>query len=335
MKYNFRLLAMSMTITLGALFVLNSCGSDDDPITFDSNPEQFCADNPADSRCFDVNPDVFCANNPLDGQCCIPSQDIDCYCSDGDNGTTDTENCCLFAYNPTCFCEANPNDAQCAQNFAMDSPYKQDFENQPTGNVPADLLGGGPHFRMDDASVSFNGDANVSAIEGDGYLSMIFRPFSDAPWDYADFKIGFEDDTEDIDLSTYSDPHFNIWINTGPDEEDSAAFHITFKGFSDPADPGTRIDYDVSSGYVGKTGTQGEWKLYSVSLNAQEWRRNYADVGTLSELKPNMKFDALTVIYRPATWAFGGADATAFDFVAHFDAISITEGPLEQLPWTK
>lgn len=336
MNLKFKQLTTCMTLALVSLIVLNSCGKDDGvvAVTFESDPAQFCIENSSDTRCFEVDADAFCTANPLDAQCCIATQDVDCYCSTGDNGTTDTESCCLFEYNPTCFCESNPGDAQCQQDFGFASGISQDFENQPTGVVNDDLLGGGPFFRMDDASVSFNGDANIDAVEGDGYITMVHRPFSSTPWDYADFKVGFEDETEDIDLSTYADPHFNIWINTGPDAGDSAAFHITFKGFTDPSDAGTRVDYDISQGYAGKTSTDGEWKLYSIKLSDQEWRRNYADTGTLSDLKPNMKFDALVIIFRPATWAFAG-DADSYDFVAHFDAVSITDGPLEQLPWIK
>ena len=134
MRNNFPFLTLSMLLALGALVILNACGDDDEPgISFESDPVAWCLANPADSRCFTVDPDAFCDNNPLDEQCCIPSQDIDCYCSTGDNATTDEDNCCLFQYNPECFCAANPNDSQCENFFVLPEGafVVQDFE----GNV--------------------------------------------------------------------------------------------------------------------------------------------------------------------------------------------------------
>ena len=282
MKLKLNLLSLVMITALGALFVLNSCGDDEAPLTFQSNAQAFCAANPTDLQCFEFDAVAFCEVLPTDSRCCAPNINdagTDCYCSTGDNATTDTENCCLFEFNPTCFCEANPGDAPCAQPFGLESAIPQDFETQTTGEVDADLAGG-PHFRMDDASVTFNGDANISAIEGNGYITMTHSPLSAAPWDYADFKIGTEDDQEEIDLSGFTDPYFNIWVNTGANA-DSAAFDISFSPIGEQ-------EYDAG-GLWQKVRTDGEWRLYSLRLNDVTWSY-WADRdnvrGSLSELKP-------------------------------------------------
>lgn len=321
MKYNFRLLAMSMTITLGALIILNSCGSDDDPITFESNPEQFCIDNPADSRCFDVNPDTFCANNPLDGQCCIPSQDLDCYCSDGDNGTTDEVNCCLFEYNPTCFCTANPGDAQCAQDFGVGNGLGLliDFESG--------LQSFAEDFFNPSDKIEFNGDASISAVEGDSYLSLVLE-VDDANKDWHDFKFDPNEGTPEatIDLSTMSDPTLNFWVNSGPNEADSLGFTVSFWGKDDGAGGNDATDY--ADHPLFKTGnTNGEWVLVSIPISEMGVQNGWD--GANDPVDKSVKYKLIKFAFMPASWHVPGR------FVAHVDAISLTDGPLEQLPWTK
>lgn len=331
MKFN-NLLLPGMIVILSGLMILNSCGGNDDEvtITFESNPQQFCIDNPADTRCFDINPDAYCDINPLDDRCCIPTQDIDCYCSADDNATTDTENCCLFDYNPNCFCEANPDDSRCVQDFGEGNGLGLlvNFEQfSEADDVVTSLIN---PFQMDNAE--FNGVSDVEAVEGDTYLSLIYRPVANAEYRWNDFKYWPAFDTESptdklIDLNDLNDPYINFWINTGTNEADTMALTIAFR------DETISTDYDKD--FLFKESTGGDWKLMSIRLADVTFRRAYNsdDTGSLSTLAPDLQFTLIKFVFRSAPWVFPERDNT--DFVAAIDAISITDGPLVQLPWTR
>ena len=311
---------MSTMIALGAALILTSCG-EDEPVTFETNPEQFCSENPSDPRCFAVDPDAFCTLNPLDGQCCIPSQDLDCYCSDGDNATTDTENCCLFEYNPVCFCEANPDDAQCAQDFGQDSGLGLliDFESG--------LQSFAEDFFNPSDKIEFNGDANIAAVEGDSYLSLVLE-VDDENKDWHDFKFDPNESSTEatIDLSTMADPHLNFWVNSGENEADSLGFTVAFWGKDDGAGGNDATDY--ADHPLFKTGnTNGEWVLMSIPLSEMEFQNGWD--GANDPLDQSVKYKLIKFAFMPASWHIPGR------FVAHVDAISLTDGPLEQLPWVK
>lgn len=321
MKYNFRFLVTSMVIALGALTVLNSCGDDEDPITFENNPSQFCLDNPADTRCFSVDADVFCSNNPLDAQCCNPNQDVDCYCSTDDNATTDTENCCLFAYNPTCFCEANPNDSQCAQDFGTGSGLGIliDFESG--------LQSFAEDFFNPSGLIEFNGDESISAIEGDAYLSLVLETDNESK-DWHDFKYDPNEgnSTATIDLSSMADPHINFWVNSGTNPEDSLGFSISFWGKDDGAGGNDATDY--ADHPLFKTGnTNGEWVLVSIPISDMAVQNGWD--GANDPVDKSVNYKLIKFALMPASWHIPGR------FVCHVDAISLTDGALEQLPWVK
>ena len=137
---------MSLILSLGGLILLASC-EEEEPLTFENDP------------------DTFCAENPFDAQCCIAEYNVDCYCSTGDNAENDTENCCLLDYNKECYCTANPDDADCAQDFGTSGlGVVIDFESG-LESFAADF------FNPSDQA-KFDGDANISAIEGDHYSSL-------------------------------------------------------------------------------------------------------------------------------------------------------------------
>ncbi|RED95280.1 hypothetical protein C7460_11857 [Marinoscillum furvescens DSM 4134] len=297
-----------LIFALGAIMLLASCGEDE--------PKK------EEEITFETNPDAFCAANPFDGQCCLPKYDVDCYCSEGTNATDDTENCCLFNYNPTCFCEANPEDAQCSQNFGVDSGLGVIFDFENTAEPPADLF--------DPAQLAqYDGDGSITAIEGNHYYSLAVDLSDPDNPGWSDFKYwpSKMDDNPDndgeaqIDLSGLANPHLNFWVNSG---QDSLAITVAFRV----------NDQDYDKDYLFKAGTAGEWKLFSMDLSDVTFRTNYGDpTGKINELVPEMKFQMLKVVFRSATWVFADPDNTRYN--ANIDAISITDGPIEQLPWVK
>ncbi|MCX2742269.1 hypothetical protein OO013_00250 [Mangrovivirga sp. M17] len=334
MKLKFKTLLMSLTIVLGTMVLLNSCDDDDDPLTFDSNPEQFCAENPADARCFDFDPDAFCDANPFDNKCCIPTQDVDCYCTTGDNGTTDTEYCCLFKYNPECFCTENPDDPQCAQDFGVGNGIGLviDFESGTESFAP--------DFYNPSGQVEFNGSTEIEAVEGDSYISLVMAA-DDPARDWHDFKYwpsAMDSDPDNdnealIDFSTMADPHLNFWLNTGAD---SAALTIDFQTLFEDGLVGEWAYHTFL-----QDATNGKWKLYSVSLT-----RLFSNDETLAEEIPGLalpnqswggtdkEFSLTSYNHQMIKFALMAQDwAIMGDYEAHLDAISITDGPLEQLPW--
>ena len=63
---------VSMLFLYLSLMTATACSNDDDTIamaTFESDPAQFCQDNPGDERCFDFNPSTFCVENPNSELC--------------------------------------------------------------------------------------------------------------------------------------------------------------------------------------------------------------------------------------------------------------------------
>ncbi len=324
MKNKFNSLLTGMAILLGSMIILNSCGSDDEEeiVTFDSNPTQFCLDNPTDTRCFGVDPNAFCAANPLDAQCCIPSQDLDCYCTTGTNGTDDTANCCLFEYNPTCFCSANPNDAKCQQDFGVGNGLGLliDFESG--------LQSFAEDFFNPSEKIEFNGDANIAAVEGDSYLSLVFAADETDNRGWHDFKYDPNEGSTEatIDFGAMADPHVNFWVNSGPVAGDSLGFTVAFWGKDDGAGGNDGTDYAAHPLF--KTGsTNGEWVLVSIPLS--DFRVQNGWDGSSDPVDTSVKYKLIKFALMPETWHIPGA------FTCHVDAISITDGPIEQLPWIK
>ena len=308
MKTKHLLSLASMICTLGVLVILNSCSDDPEPITFENNPDQFCSDNPNDS------------------QCCLPAYNIPCYCDTGTNATDDLENCCLFEFNEECYCTANPDDPNCAQDFGAGSGLGivVDFESGLQSFAP-------DFFNPSDAA-TFNGDANVTAIEGNSYFGLQLAEGAENK-DWHDFKFwpSAMDDNPDndseaqIDFSSMTNPTLNVWVNSGMDETDSLGFTIAFQtDFED----GTTEQWAFHPLF--KAGTGGDWKLYSFDLlelvnsgEYQTWGAGQRDF-TLEFKHQMIKF-----AFMPAEWHVPG------DYNAQIDAISITDGPLTQKPWVK
>ncbi|MFY0687228.1 MAG: hypothetical protein JXQ90_08690 [Cyclobacteriaceae bacterium] len=288
----------SMIFVLGAMAMLVSCGGEDpDDVTFDSDP------------------DAFCAANPFDSNCCLPQYNVECHCETGTNAEDDLVNCCLFDFNPTCFCENNPDDEQCQQDFGLDNGLGVilDFESGDA-SFPTDVWN--PSGLM-----GFDTDAEIEAIEGDHYYGLKIAAGTDnKAWHDIKYWPSAMDDDENndadalIDLSTMSNPTLNMWVNSGTD---TLGFTIAFREGDD--------EYAVHPLF--KAGTGGEWKLFSfpiVDMTAQEnWD------GGSHAIDLNRKWQMIKFAYLPDDWHVPG------NYNAQLDAVSITDGPIEQLPWVK
>ena len=53
-----------MVFILSSIFIFTSCDEEMDIITFESNPEIYCLDNPSDELCFAYDSATYCMNNP-------------------------------------------------------------------------------------------------------------------------------------------------------------------------------------------------------------------------------------------------------------------------------
>lgn len=295
MKSRNLFLTMCTIFALGASVVLSSCGEEE--------PEK------EKEVTFASDPDKFCSENPFDTQCCIPDYDLDCYCTTGTNGTDDTEHCCLFAYNPTCFCEKNPDDAQCEQDFGVGNGLGLiiDFE--------AGLESFDADFYNPSGKATFDGDENIEAIEGDHYLSLVLRGDEGRGWH--DFKYWPEGG---VNMSDMSNPTVNFWVNSGPNEADSLGFTLAFHGKE-----GDGTDYAAHPLFKASTG--GKWVLMSFPVSEMTVQNGW-DGGSHS-VDMDATYSGIKFAFNPETWHIAG------DFVCHVDAISITDGPLEQLPWVE
>ena len=285
--------------------LLSSCGEDEpkkEEITFISDPA------------------AFCSANPFDSQCCIPDYDLDCYCTTGTNGTDDTENCCLFEYNPTCFCEANPDDSKCSQDFGVGNGLGLiiDFESG--------LQSFSEDYYNPSGEITFDGDESIVAVEGEHYLSLEL-PLESEFRGWHDFKFDPNPGSTEatIDFSNMSNPTINFWVNSGPNEADTLGFTVAFWGKGDGAGGNDGTDYAVHPLFKASTG--GEWKLMSFPISDMKAQNGWD--GGANAVDTSIKYKLIKFALLPDTWHIQGK------FVAHVDAISITDGPLEQLPWIK
>ncbi len=305
MKYLNYLLVMSLA--LGVMLSLNSCGSDDSP-----EPEDNCT--------FEKDANCFCTANPFDDQCCTADQNVDCYCTTGDNATTDTENCCLKDYNLECYCTNNPDDADCEQDFGVGNGLGLilDFEAD-AASVAADMWN-------PSGKVTFEEDANIPAIEGSGYISAIWEVDEEGRG-WHDFKYDPNEGSSEatIDFSNMANPTVNFWVNSGPNEADTLGFTIAFWGKDDGNGGNDGTDHPVHPLF--KVSTGGEWKLMSFPISDMEGQYGWS--GDPIPVDLTAKYKLIKFAFLPDSWHIQGR------YVAYVDAISITDGPLEQLPWVK
>jgi hypothetical protein len=123
-----------------------------------------------------------------------------------------------------------------------------------------------------------------------------------------------------------ANPTINFWVNSGPNEADSLGFTVAFWGKDDGSDGNDATDYAAHPLF--KTGnTKGEWVLMSFPIKDMAVQNGWD--GASDPVDLTVKYKLIKFAFMPAEWHIPGR------FVAHVDAISLTDGPLEQLPWIK
>ena len=264
-----------------------------------------------------------------------------------DNTDTDDtlNNNCTFEEDPRCFCTINPGDAMCVQSYG-DTVFYNGFEAFTAENL---LMGDLEHTDQEfETWGSLNGGAadGVTAIQGDNYLSFIVDPYNTTLRDGSTDAEGIfsvrENRTPRIDLSAYTDPYINIWVNTGSSETNIASIDFEMKYSSGDRERFHSYDFkgeenDQEAATISVT-TNGEWQLFSVQINQAIWHLDVGDgepvitnIWTLEGKEAADKtFERLAVHFRvndenPNLAPDDPANAT---FVAHVDGLSISEGPL-------
>ena len=253
---------------------------------------------------------------------CTIELDKDCFCTEnpGDAQCEEEEVCDDFEADPECFCEANPDDALCTE------------PDGPNGlGVIIDFESGLESFASDfynpSGLIEFDGDATISATEGDHYMSLVL-PHTGLAADSAnrqwhDFKYwpsAMDDDADNdneamIDFSEMDEPYLNMWVNSGAVEGDSLGFTVSFWGREDQAE---KADHAIHPLF--KTTTNGEWVLVSFSIAEMEGQIGWS--GDPVKVDIDQKYTAIKFAFLPDYWHIQG------NYTCHIDDISITDGPL-------
>ena len=154
------------------------------------------------------------------------------YVADNTDGNDALSATCTFEEDPRCFCTNNPSDAGCVQSLG-DTVFYGGFESFTAATL---LMGDLEHTDQEfETWGSLNGGADdgVTAAEGMNYLSFIVDPYT------TDLREGSTDaegifsvrnnKNPHINLTGYTDPHVNIWVNTGSSENNIATIDLEMK----------------------------------------------------------------------------------------------------------
>lgn len=308
-----------------------SACENEQPVTFASDPMQYCSDNPTDTQCFGYDSATYCANNPAYGPCITFESDSAAYCAANPGDTQ----CCSFDTDPQCFCSERPGNALCVQQFG-DLFFNgfEDITMQPVSWDDA-LNNADPDFEV---FGQWNGGVadGVTAVQGDNYVSFIVSPLSTVldGGKVGRFAVDQGKAMPTINLSGYTDPYINIWVNSGSDANNVINVDVDFRGSTGDRDRYATYDYENdttnTNGWV-TMATEGEWVLYSLKIDQPIWYREGKtdDIVNFWRLpaEADRTFDRLRVDFRLETsLAPEGRDTK--DFVAHIDGLSISEGPL-------
>ena len=253
---------------------------------------------------------------------------------------------CTFEADPRCYCTINPDDvAQCTQTYG-DSLFYGGFESFTAANL---LMGDLEHTdREFETYGSLNGGADdeVSALQGDNYLSFIVDPYTTELRPGSTDPEGIfsvrENNTPRIDLTTFTDPYLNIWVNTGSGETNIASIDFEMKYSSGDRERFFTYDFkgeenDQEEALIAVT-TEGEWQLFSIQISQGIWHQ---DVGNDDPVITNIwtfagkeaadkTFERLAVHFRvnDENPNLSPEDPANAKFIAHVDGLSISEGPL-------
>ena len=158
----------------------------------------------------------------------------------------------------------------------------------------------------------------------------------------------YEKDTP-IDLSAFTDPHINFWLNSGAEATNVLAFDMdvrdavrhtesggdgnlstffTWEQDHGDADQDTNPEFyeSLANNGVIDNNTEGEWRLYSIPLSAANWmlagntsaaKVGIDDVTMISRLRFNLDLASTIPV---------DGDSRSGNFVVHIDEISISDG---------
>ena len=324
-----------------ATIVCNACNEDDvtpanatEVCTFVSDSACFCLANPTDDQCkklaatctFENDSVCFCLANPSDDKCQVKVE------------------VCEFETKPRCFCAENQDDARCKQSFG-DTVFYDGFESFTAATLfQGDLEHSDDEFEKY-GSLNGGTDDGVQAVQGQNYLSFIVDAYNSREEGDDEEGIFSVNDKKvpRIDLSDadkYTDPHINIWVNTGSKATNVADidFELKFSG----GDRERFFTYDFNeeadqqeASLISVT-TKGEWELFSIKISQPIWHQDIdeqkpapVDIWKLKD-SADRTFERLRVHLRlnENNTKLAPTDPANAAFVAHVDGLSISEGPL-------
>ena len=254
---------------------------------------------------------------------------------------------CTFEDDPRCYCTNNPDDAMnCMQSFG-DTVFYGGFELFAAGTL---VMGDLEHQDQEfETYGSLNGGEadDVTALQGEKYLSFIVDPYNTTLRDGSSDAEGIfsvrQNKEPRIDLTAYSDPHINIWVNTGSSATNIASIDFEMKYSSGDRERFHSYDFNgEENGQEPSTiavTTEGEWQLFSIPISQAIWHLDVdegeepviTNIWTLEGKEAADKtFERLAVHFRvnDENPNLAPDDPAGARFVAHVDALSISEGPL-------
>ena len=262
------------------------------------------------------------------------------------NDTNDAlDSNCTFEDNARCYCTINPDDAaRCTQSYG-DSLFYGGFESFTEANL---LNGDLEHTDREFENYgSLNGgaDEDVKAVQGDNYLSFIVDPYTTELREGSTDPEGIfsvrENNTPRIDLTGFSDPYLNIWVNTGSSTTSVASIDFEMKYSSGDRERFFTYDFkgdenDQEAALIAVT-TEGEWQLFSVQISQGMWHLDGSDPAVITNIwtfegktDADKTFERLAVHFRvnDENPNLSPENPETYKFAAHVDGLSISEGPL-------
>ena len=196
-------------------------------------------------------------------------------------------------------------------------------------------------------SAVLNGDAGISAQAGNNYMTFVIEDAMEG----GQARFFYEKDVA-IDLSGFTDPHINFWLNSGAEATNVMAFDMDLRDSVRHADSGEdgnlstfftweqdqgEADLDTNPDFyeslanngVIDNNTAGEWVRYSIPLSDANWmlagntsaaKVGLDDVTKISRLRFNLDLASTIPV---------GEDSRSGNFVIHIDEISISDGAPE------
>lgn len=253
---------------------------------------------------------------------------------------------CTFEEDARCFCTQNPADDRCVQSFG-DSVFYNGFESfMATTLVMGDLEHQDREFE-NYGSLNGGESDGVTAVQGANYLSFIVDPYNTTLRDGSTDAEGIfsirENKTPRIDLTGYTDPYINIWVNTGSSASNIASIDFEMKYSSGDRERFFTYDFNgeenTQEAALISVTTEGEWQLFSIQISQAIWHLDVddgeepviADIWTFPGKETADKtFERLAVHFRvnDENSLLAPEDPANSSYVAHVDALSITEGPI-------